>query len=51
MPHRDRLYLSHLLDAAKRIEGYIAGLELVEFLDDPPRQDAVIRQLAVIGQR
>ena len=50
MAREDRLYLSHVLDAAARIEGYIAGLELVGFLDDPLRQDGVIRQLAVIGE-
>ncbi|MDP2858857.1 MAG: DUF86 domain-containing protein [Bacillota bacterium] len=50
MVRGDRLYLSHILDAADRIEGYIAGLDLVGFLDDPLRQDGVIRQLAVIGE-
>ena len=50
MPREDRLYLSHVLDAAERIEGYIAGLELVAFLDDPLRQDGVIRQLSIVGE-
>ena len=50
MAHEDRLYLSHVLDAADRIEVYIAGLDLVAFLDDPLRQDGVIRQLGVIGE-
>lgn len=50
MVHGDRLYLSHILDAAGRIDGYIAGLDLVGFLDDPLRQDGVIRQLGVIGE-
>jgi uncharacterized protein with HEPN domain len=50
MPREDRLYLSHVLDAAERIEGYIAGLDLVAFLDDPLRQDGVIRQLGIVGE-
>jgi uncharacterized protein with HEPN domain len=50
MAHGDRLYLSHMLDAVTRIEGYITGLTLIDFLDDPLRQDGVIRQLAVIGE-
>ena len=50
MAHGDRLYLSHILDAADRIEHYLAGVELVAFLDDFLRQDGVIRQLAIIGE-
>ena len=50
MAHGDRLYLSHILDAADRIEHYLAGIELVAFLDDFLRQDGVIRQLAIIGE-
>jgi uncharacterized protein with HEPN domain len=50
MAHGDKLYLSHILDAADRIEHYLADLELVAFLDDSLRQDGVIRQLAIIGE-
>jgi uncharacterized protein with HEPN domain len=50
MAREDRLYLSHILDATARIEDYISGLDLVDFLDDPLRQDGVIRQLGVIGE-
>lgn len=50
MAHGDRLYLSHVLDAADRIEHYIADVELVAFLGDSLRQDGVIRQLTIIGE-
>jgi len=50
MVRGDRLYLSHILDAANRIEEYTADLDLVAFLDDPLRQDGVIRQLGIIGE-
>lgn len=50
MPREDRLYLSHILDAAGRIEEYVGNRELRDFLDDHLRQDAVIRQLGIIGE-
>ena len=50
MPREDRLYLSHILDASVRIEEYVADRELVDFLDDHLRQDAVIRQLGIVGE-
>ena len=50
MVRGDRLYLSHILDAANRIEEYVTGLDLVAFLADPLRQDGVIRQLGIIGE-
>lgn len=46
----DSLYLNHILDAIGRIEGYVAGLDLLAFLDDPLRQDGVVRQLGIIGE-
>lgn len=46
---RDEVYLRHILDAIRRIETYIAdGRDL--FFDDSMRQDAVVRQLEVIGE-
>ena len=45
----DRIYLQHLLDAIARIEAYVAvGREV--FLATPHWQDAVIRQLEIIGE-
>ena len=46
---RDEVYLRHILDAIRRIETYIVdGRDL--FFDDSMRQDAVVRQLEVIGE-
>ena len=45
----DFLYLSHIRDALVRIESYVAvGREA--FLTTPHWQDAVIRQLEIIGE-
>ena len=47
--NRNRVYLQHILDAINRIESYVAvGHEV--FLASPHWQDAVIRQLEVIGE-
>jgi uncharacterized protein with HEPN domain len=46
---RDEVYLRHILEAIIRIERYkSAGREA--FFSDSMRQDAIIRQLAVIGE-
>ena len=45
----DEVYLRHILDAIHRIESYISkGRE--SFLSDQMPQDAVMRQLEVIGE-
>jgi uncharacterized protein with HEPN domain len=45
----DQVYLSHIRDAIERIEAYTTdGRE--RFLADPMIQDAVIRNLEVIGE-
>jgi len=45
----DSVYLRHILDAIVRIESYIAvGREA--FMSTPHWQDAVIRQLEIIGE-
>jgi uncharacterized protein with HEPN domain len=50
MAQEDKLYLTHILDAAERIQEYTAGRELVDFLADYLRQDGVVRQLGIIGE-
>ena len=45
----DRVYLLHVRDALRRIVEYTKGGEEV-FLSDPKTQDAVIRNLEVIGE-
>jgi len=46
----DMAYLRHILDAAKRIEHYVAGVSWQRFEREELLQDGVIRQLEVIGE-
>jgi uncharacterized protein with HEPN domain len=46
----DTVYLRHILDSIERIERYIEDLTERGFLDNELRQDAVIRQLSIIGE-
>jgi uncharacterized protein with HEPN domain len=46
----DHLFLQHILDAIERIETYLEGVERERFDTFPMLQDAVIRQLQVIGE-
>lgn len=50
MAHSDVIYLLHILDALQRIEGYIEGVAEEEFYKNYLIQDAVIRQLEIIGE-
>jgi len=43
-------YLGHMLEALDRIETYIEGLTRESFLDSDITQDAVIRNLEIIGE-
>lgn len=43
-------YLAHIVDAIKRIERYTADMEELAFLDNQLVQDAVIRNLEIIGE-
>ncbi|MGH9204507.1 MAG: HepT-like ribonuclease domain-containing protein [Vicinamibacterales bacterium] len=45
----DRVYLLHVRDAIRRIESYVAGGRDA-FLADTKTQDAVVRNLEVIGE-
>jgi len=49
-PQRLRDYLRHIVQAGERIQGYIDGLGESAFDSDTLRQDAVIRNLEVIGE-
>jgi uncharacterized protein with HEPN domain len=42
-------YLDHMLEAIHRINGYVTGLDRQTFDTDTRTQDAVIRNLEVIG--
>jgi len=46
----DRDALGHVLDAAARIERYCSGMEFEAFASDDRTQDAVIRNIEVIGE-
>lgn len=46
----DKIYLKHILDAIKIIEGYIGDMGYEEFKDNKMAVDAVIRELAVVGE-
>lgn len=45
----DKAYLLHMLEAIERTVAYVDEAS-AEFLDDPKTQDAVIRNLTVIGE-
>ena len=44
------VFLLHIRDAIAQIEEYVAGCSYEQFLEDKKTQDAVIRQLEVIGE-
>lgn len=50
MNDRDALRLRHIVDGAERIAAYLAGVDRAAFLSNPMPQDAVIRNLEVIGE-
>jgi uncharacterized protein with HEPN domain len=47
---RLRQYLEHIAQAIARIEAYTAGMDLPAYLSDPRTQDAVVRNMEVIGE-
>lgn len=50
MPRDFRIYLDDILQAARKIESYTAGLSYQTFREDEKTVDAVIRNLEVIGE-
>jgi uncharacterized protein with HEPN domain len=50
MSRRDKQRLDDLVEATRRITSYIRGLTYEQFLEDSKTQDAVIRNLQVIGE-
>lgn len=46
--NQDRL--RHILDAVEKIERYLTGFDKNTFQSDDKTQDAVIRQLSIIGE-
>ena len=49
-PQRLPDYLGHILEAIERIQSYVEGVDEVGFLSSKIIQDAVIRNLEVIGE-
>ncbi len=50
MKRDDSVYLQHVLDAISKIELYLQGVEESGFQQQSMVQDAVIRQLEIIGE-
>ena len=51
MPHRDwRLYIADILDSVARVERYTRDLEMEDLAGDDLRMDAVLHNLAIIGE-
>ena len=45
-----RLYLDDILDAIKKIREYVRGMDYKNFSSDMKTQDAVVRNLEIIGE-
>ena len=45
-----RLYLDDILDAITQIQEYISGVDYDKFTQDRKTQDAVVRNLEIIGE-
>jgi uncharacterized protein with HEPN domain len=50
MPHDDRVYLQHIRDASERIGEYVKGMDEAAFKKNLLVQDAVIRQIEIMGE-
>lgn len=46
----DAVFLRHIFDAIEQVERYIRGMSESEFLSRAMVQDAVIRQIEVVGE-
>jgi len=46
----DTVYLRHIFDAIKKVEEYTTGMNEESFFASDKTQDAVIRQLEIIGE-
>lgn len=49
-PERTGDYLEHILEAIDRIQRYVAGKSKTDFIADTILQDAVLRNLGIIGE-
>ncbi len=46
----DSIYIDHIITSISRIQDYISDLDRSSFLKDLKTQDAVVRQLEIIGE-
>jgi uncharacterized protein with HEPN domain len=46
----DKIYIEHILQSIDRIEDYLSGKDHQSFSDDFMTQDAVVRQLEIVGE-
>ena len=46
----DRIYIEHILQSIEKIQSYISGKDQESFSNDSLTQDAVVRQLEIIGE-
>ena len=49
-PRRWRLRLRHIIEAVEKIQNYVGGMSIGEFLADSRTSDAVLRNLEIIGE-
>lgn len=47
---RDEVYIQHIIEALELIEEYTGDISREDFLEEKKTQDAVIRQIEVIGE-
>jgi uncharacterized protein with HEPN domain len=50
MPRDYRLYLDDILDAIQKVRDYVRGMDYDKFSSDTKTQDAVVRNLEIIGE-
>jgi uncharacterized protein with HEPN domain len=50
MPRDVRLFIDDILESVKKIRDYTIGMEYDAFIKDPKTQDAVVRNLEIIGE-
>lgn len=50
MKRDESIYLQHILDAIRKIETYLRGVDEAAFAEQTLVQDGVIRQIEIIGE-
>lgn len=50
MLKEDAIHLRHILDAIEQLERYTRGMSESEFMSRPMVQDAVARQIGIVGE-